>query len=217
MGWLAGSGAFAVVVGLLAIGLSRAGVRTPRPADWITLTRGALAAAVTALVVSGLTVPVSRATLVAITAVALLLDAFDGWVARATGTASELGARFDMEVDAFLIAVLSVQAARSYGAWVLLIGGARYALLAAERMVPWLRRPVPPRYWRKVVAAIQGIALTLAISGLVGRLTTVAVLVGALALLAESFGRDVWWLARRRADDRARSRKTPAMVLAGRG
>ncbi len=29
-------------------------------------------------------------------------------------------------------------------------------------MLPWLRRPVPPRHWRKVVAAIQGIVLTVA-------------------------------------------------------
>ena len=38
---------------------------------------------------------------------ALLLDAVDGGVARRTGTVSGFGARFDMEVDAFLILVLS--------------------------------------------------------------------------------------------------------------
>ena len=39
------------------------------------------------------------------------LDAVDGQVARRTGTVSALGARFDMEVDAFLILVLSVYVA----------------------------------------------------------------------------------------------------------
>ena len=47
----------------------------------------------------------------------------------------------------------------------LAIGLARYALLAAGRLLPWLRRPLPPRYWCKVVAAVQGIVLTVAAAG----------------------------------------------------
>ena len=93
--------------------------------------------------------------LVALTAVALVLDAVDGWVARRTETASALGARFDMEVDAFLILVLSVYVARSAGAWVLAIGAARYAFVAAGWLLPWLRGSPPPRYWCKVVAATR--------------------------------------------------------------
>ena len=49
--------------------------------------------------------------------------------ARRTGTASPLGARFDGEVDAFLILVLSVYVARSIGPWVFAIGAARYVFL----------------------------------------------------------------------------------------
>ena len=100
--------------------------------------------------------------LVALATVALVLDAVDGRVARRTGTASPLGARFDGEVDAFLIVALSVYVARTVGAWVLAIGAARYAFLVAEWLLPWMRAPLPPRYWRKVVAATQGIALTVA-------------------------------------------------------
>ena len=59
--------------------------------------------------------------------VALVLDRVDGLVARRTGTVSDFGARFDMEVDAFLILALSVYVARDYGGWVLAIGAARYA------------------------------------------------------------------------------------------
>jgi hypothetical protein len=46
------------------------------------------------------------------------------------------------------------------------------------------------------VAAIQGIALVLAVAALLPRLGTILVLAAALGLLAESFGRDVWWLWR---------------------
>ena len=123
--------------------------------------------------------------------VALVLDAVDGWVARRTGTASALGAQFDGEVDAFLILVLSVYVARSAGAWVLAIGAARYAFLAAGWLLPWMRAPLPPRYWRKVVAATQGIVLTVAAADVLPLALTQAALLVALALLAESFGRDV--------------------------
>jgi hypothetical protein len=103
-----------------------------------------------------------------------------------------------MEVDAFLILVLSLDVAPAIGWWVVGIGAARYALGLAGAALPWLRRPVPPRYWRKVVAAIQGITLTAVASEVVhGSVAVVAPAVAA-ALLAESFGRDVVWLARAR-------------------
>jgi hypothetical protein len=94
--------------------------------------------------------------------------------------------------------VLSVEAGRQYGYWVLALGAARYAFVAAYRLVPWLREPVPFRYWRKVVAATVGVVLTVTASGLLPRWADLAVLALALALLAESFGRDVVWLCRRR-------------------
>jgi phosphatidylglycerophosphate synthase len=165
-------------------------LQVQHPANVITFVRAVLAVTV-ALV--GPTGP--GLTLVV---VALALDWVDGQVARRTGTASAFGARFDMETDAFLILVLSAYAAADLGWWVLLIGAARYLLWLAERVLPWLRRPVPPRYWRKVVAAVQGIALAVAVSGLLPTSATEALLLAALTLLAESFGRDVWWLWRTR-------------------
>jgi phosphatidylglycerophosphate synthase len=109
---------------------------------------------------------------------------------------SALGARFDLEVDAFLILVLSCYLVGPVGGWVLAIGGARYAFAVAGWLLPALREPSPPRYWCKVVAAIQGIVLTVAAAGVLpGRVAELA-LAGALALLAESFGRQAWWLLR---------------------
>ena len=146
-------------------------------------------------------------------ALALVLDAVDGWVARRTRTTATLGARFDGEVDAFLILVLSVYVARSAGAWVLAIGAARYAFLAAGWLLPWMRAPLPPRYWRKVVAATQGIVLTVAAAGVLPPAVTAGALVVALVLLAESFGRDVWWLRSNRHGTQlaavATGRRTP--------
>ena len=78
------------------------------------------------------------------------------------------------------------------------LGAARYLFVAAGWLLPWMRATLPARYWRKPVAATQGIALTLAAAHLLPRLATVAAVVVALTLLTESFGRDVWWLWRRR-------------------
>jgi phosphatidylglycerophosphate synthase len=170
------------------------------PAMWVTLARATLAVGIAALVADSFARDTPVALLVTLAAVALALDLVDGWLARRTGTASALGARFDGEVDAFLILALSVYVASAYGAWVLAIGAARYLFLVAGRLLPWMRAPLPPRFWRKVVTAVQGIVLTVAAAEVLPRALTQALVAVALAALAASFGECVWWLWRRRHD-----------------
>jgi phosphatidylglycerophosphate synthase len=195
-GWLAGIVYGAIVCAALTWGLRQpsTGRTVLGPADWVTLTRATLAGGVTALTVDSLDRPTPVEVLVTLTVVALLLDGVDGQVARRTGTASEFGARFDMEVDASLLLVLSVYVARPIGGWVLAIGAMRYAFVVATWVLPWMRQSLPWRYWRKVVAATQGIVLVFAAAGVLPRSLTVAALAASLALLIESFGRDVGWL-----------------------
>jgi phosphatidylglycerophosphate synthase len=202
-GWIAGVTCGMIVDVALAAGLSHYRSERLTNADWVTLTRATLAACVAALVADSFVRTVLVAVLVSVAAAALALDAVDGWVARRTRTMRALGAHFDAEVDAFLILVLSVYVARTAGAWVLAIGAARYAFLAAGWQVAWMRAPLPRRYWRKVVAAVQGIALTVAAAQVLPPAVTRAVLAGALVLLAESFGRDVLWLRSRRPAGRS--------------
>jgi phosphatidylglycerophosphate synthase len=170
------------------------------PASWVTLVRGALAAAVAALVVGSFANDTPVALLVALAAVALALDLIDGWIARRTHTESAFGARFDGEVDAFLILVLSVYAAPIYGAWVLAIGAARYVFLAGEWLLPWMRASLPPRRWRKVVAAMQGLVLTVAAAEILSHTLTQVLLGAALIALTASVVQCVCWLWRRRQD-----------------
>ena len=167
------------------------------PADLVTLARATLACAVAGLVAETLGGADVLGVLVPLAVLALVLDFVDGRVARRTGTASAYGARLDGEADAFLILVLSVLVAHDHGWWVLGLGVIRYAYAVAERLVPWMRRPLPPRYWRKVVAAYVGIALVVVASGLLPAVAAYVVLVLAALLLAESFGWDVVWLRRR--------------------
>jgi hypothetical protein len=99
-----------------------------------------------------------------------------------------------MEVDAFLILVLSGYATRAVGWWVLAIGAMRYAYVAATWVLPWMRGSLPARFWRKVVAATQGVTLVVAAAGVLPGSMSIGVVALALALLVESFGRDVGWL-----------------------
>jgi phosphatidylglycerophosphate synthase len=212
-GWVVGVACGVVTNALLARGLIRGGSSRPGPADRVTLARATLVGGVAALVVDSLGQQAPVAALVTLTVVALVLDGVDGWVARRTGSASELGARFDMEVDAFLILVLSVAVAPAFGWWVLAIGGARYLFVAAGWVLPWMRGSLPPRYWRKVVAATQGIVLIVAVADVLPEALVEGALVVSLVLLVESFGRDVWWLWRHR--DNAPREASAGRALAG--
>jgi len=203
-GWVVGLAAGWTTTALLAVGRIRSGTPGMPPAHWVTLTRALLTAGAAALVADSADRPLPVTALVTLSSVALVLDAVDGQVARRTGTATPLGARFDGETDAFLILVLSVAVARSYGGWVLAIGAARYVLLVAGWVFPWLAAPLPHRYWGKVVAAVQGIVLTVAVSGLLPRPVGMIAVGVALVLLAESFGRSVVWLYRTGAGPRTR-------------
>jgi phosphatidylglycerophosphate synthase len=197
-GALAGTALAVVVHTLLRRGLARRGLTGLGPADRVTLARAWLTCGVAALTVGGHGGARATTLLLVLAGTALALDAVDGKVARRTGTVSALGARFDMEVDALLILVLSVFVARAAGWWVLALGLARYAVLAAALVAPWLRAGVAPRPWRKLVAAVQGVVLAVAAGGLLpSRWTTLALAVAA-ALPAVSFLTEVAELWRRR-------------------
>lgn len=207
-GWIVGVAcAVAVNAGVARLAV-RAGEARFTAATWVTMGRASLVVGVAALAADTGDRPV--AALVALTLGALALDGVDGWVARRTG-ASALGARLDGEVDALLMLVLCVPIAGWAGAWVLVIGLVRYVFYAVGRVLPWLDGGrLPFRYWRKVVTAVQGVVLTAAVADVLPRAPMRIALIVALGLLAESFGRDVWWLWRRRHDPPPQAREPAA-------
>ena len=138
------------------------------------------------------------ALLVTLSAAALALDLIDGWIARRTDTATAFGARFDGEVDAFLILALSVYVAPEYGR----VGApdrCRPLRVPARRVAAAVdARAAAAAPLAALVAAMQGVVLTVAAADVLPRSLTQALLGAALVLLAASMGECVWWLWRRR-------------------
>ena len=160
-------------------------------------------AVITALIAGAVTQAPTRGlgwTLVAIAIVAAVLDGFDGWVARRQRMSSAFGARFDMEVDAFLILVLSTLAWRfeKAGPWVLASGLMRYAFVGAAWVWPWLNAPLPPSRRRQTVCVWQIGVLIGTIAPIIRPPFSELVAAGALIALTWSFWVDVRWLMKAR-------------------
>lgn len=201
---------FAAIAGLVA---SRVAAFHPYrsfgAANSITLARGAAAAILAGIVaekiVSGLSWRGDEYWMVlAIAVPAVVLDGVDGFLARRSGLASAFGARFDMEIDALFLLVLSVGAAASevVGPWVILIGVMRYAFWVAGFAFPWLFQPLPPSLRRKAVCVAEFVLILSALAPIAHPVAP-AFAATALILLAWSFAIDIVWAAQRRGAEAA--------------
>lgn len=197
----AGGVAMVVLVALIGIAWWRLGLTGGLgAANRVTLSRGGLLALLVGFGAVALAGDAATGTAwpFALALAALMLDGVDGAVARRTGTESDFGARFDMELDAALALVLAVLvfAVDRVGLWVLLLGLPRYAFLAAARWLPALRRPLPPSQRRRVICVVQVATLAGSLFPWVGPpLTSLACAVAAVLLYA-SFAVDVRVLLR---------------------
>ncbi|MCJ8139991.1 CDP-alcohol phosphatidyltransferase family protein [Falsirhodobacter halotolerans] len=135
---------------------------------------------------------------IGVTLVALALDGIDGFLARRSGLCSPFGARFDMEVDAALILLLSVAAWElgKAGGWIVAIGAMRYVFVAAQAVIPKLRAPLPPSFLRKAVCVVQVSALCIAVTPVVPPAISAPLAGIALVALSWSFLRDTVYLLR---------------------
>ena len=77
------------------------------PANHVTMLRGTLATTTASVLAEPAHSSIAWA-LVVTTLTMVTLDGVDGWLARRSRMSSAFGARFDMEIDAFFMLVLSV-------------------------------------------------------------------------------------------------------------
>ncbi|MBR0558312.1 CDP-alcohol phosphatidyltransferase family protein [Ciceribacter sp. L1K23] len=170
-------------------------------ANTVTAIRAALVSMVAAVVLfSDIPRGAMLWSLVVIVLAALALDGVDGYLARRYRQESELGARFDMEIDALLIFCLAVAAflLGKAGLWVLLIGVMRYAFVLAQYPLPRLKDPLPPSYRRKLVCVIQVSVLCIILVPGIDPPVSSWLAAAALLLLTYSFVVDSYYLLRPR-------------------
>jgi phosphatidylglycerophosphate synthase len=145
---------------------------------WTSSGRFGWANAVTALRVAmvwGLGVRLQGAPEMLLAAVVLglfALDGVDGYLARRLGTASEFGALFDMETDAFFVLVVELVLFQrgDLGAWILVSGVLRYVYVLARALIP-ARRPdvTRSRFGRFAFTGLAlGLFFAFALPGVIG-------------------------------------------------
>ena len=128
--------------------------------------------------------------------IVMILDGVDGWIARRTKSSTTFGARFDMELDAFLMMALSVLVWRSgkLGPWVLLIGALRYLFVASSWCRPALKGDLPASQVRKAICVVQGVLLLVCLGPIIPVPLASIAAASALVLLVYSFTVDIRWL-----------------------
>jgi phosphatidylglycerophosphate synthase len=190
-----------LAVGLVA--LDRVEAHHPHPrfghGNLLTLVRaGGVALLAAAAVQPAVLAGAGGWAAVAVAAAILGLDGLDGWAARRQHLASRFGARFDMEVDALLLLVLSALAVAlgKAGAWVLGVGLMRYGFVLAGRVWPRLSRTLPPSRRRQTVCVLAVALLGATLAPPVVPPVSLVLTGAALAFIAWSFAVDVCWLLR---------------------
>lgn len=170
-------------------------------ANRVTLVRVALGALLVGLLIDGPghgRYAVIAWLAIALTVVELVLDGIDGKLARRDGQTTRFGARFDLETDAALVLVLAAlcwQLGKA-GPWVLAAGLMRYVFVAGSRVLPLLRRELPPSRRRQTICVVQIVGLLAAISPLFPAPFSDAAALATLLALASSFAIDIAWLVR---------------------
>src|SRR5689334_10750295 len=162
------------------------------PANQVTTARAGLVALVAGFVGEP-HLPAYAVAAAVISGLVTALDGVDGWLARRTRMASAFGARFDMEVDALLILVLSIVAWQydKAGAWIVLAGLLRYLFVAAGWVFPWMVRPLFRSRRRQTVCVMQIVGSSLLMLPAIVRPTSVWLAAALLGVLSASFLTDV--------------------------
>ena len=191
-------GLFALITGLGARGLL---VSYPHGTlglcNAVTLIRAALVALLTGAIFAP---DVHRWLVFSVACTAFALDGLDGWLARRYRLTSAFGARFDMESDALLgavLALISLSGGRA-GPEVLVLGFMRYGFVALSFFVPKLRGELPESLRRKTICVVQIATLIILVCPLTPAASIYPLTLGAAALLSWSFAIDAFQLLRTR-------------------
>ncbi|MEP4194785.1 MAG: CDP-alcohol phosphatidyltransferase family protein [Aliishimia sp.] len=192
---LAAISVFAVVIALCLRGLLNGYPHDVFGAcNAVTLGRAGLVA----VLAGAISIPVSTWAIFGVSVIAFALDGVDGWLARRTGLTSAFGARFDMEVDTLLGAVLAVilLLTAEVGPAILVLGFSRYVFVLTGLKWSALQGDLPESYRRKAICVLQIGALIILIFPLTPVAMMLPISLFAATALLYSFAADALYLLR---------------------
>ncbi len=164
-------------------------------------------AALVSVLAGAITTPISPWIVFGLAISAFALDGLDGWLARRAGLTSLFGARFDMEIDALLAAVLALAllselselSGGTAGPAILVLGFTRYAFVLAGMVWRGLKGALPSSIRRKAICCVQISALIIVGFPLTPELLIQPVSFLAAGALLWSFVIDIAFLVRHRS------------------
>lgn len=127
-------------------------------ANWVTFLRLLLVCAATAFYQE-----LSNLYLFLIFTSSVLLDVFDGYLARKYKHVSDFGLYFDMEADAFFVAVVATILYKKgmVGSWVLVPAYLRYVYMLVLKILPIEIQKEPKRSYASIIAGCFFVSLLL--------------------------------------------------------
>lgn len=156
-------------------------------ANWVTATR-------LILLLSGMVFyPLwSGFELFAVLLIAVLLDIFDGWLARKFNHESHLGMYFDMETDALYVLFVCIYLYLQgwAGAWILIPGLLRYIYKLFTFMLPKPGFEEQKQRYAAIIAGSYFVILLLSV-GWQNQFQYFALVIGSLGIIG-SFGKSFW-------------------------
>lgn len=128
--------------------------------------------------------------------ISLILDAIDGFLARFLNQVSDFGKKFDLEIDTFLLFLLTLSLYKNFNVdlYVFLIPLFRYVFFILQFRFEWLNSSLPESFRRKFICSGVSILLICCHLSDLNKSLIMAAIISSILLITFSFLKDIIWL-----------------------
>ncbi|MBJ41641.1 MAG: hypothetical protein CMD84_05150 [Gammaproteobacteria bacterium] len=135
--------------------------------------------------------------------IALLLDWFDGFVARYLKESTKFGEIFDQETDTFLLLILALSLYLNYNTTIaiFIIPSYRYIFVFLGLYFTWLKNTLPESYLRKTICSMTALLLIICHLQCLSMIYVQIISILAFLIITFSFTKDIIWLYRSNKHD----------------
>ncbi len=128
----------------------------------------------------------------------LILDWFDGFIARYLKESTRFGEIFDQETDTLLLLILALSLYLNHKVTivVLIIPSYRYVFIFLGLYFKWLNNTLPESYLRKIICAMTALLLIICHFQFLSMVYIQIISILAFLIITFSFTKDIIWLYR---------------------